>query len=196
MLLGNGPIGKFAITERAGANIKAAVFAAAGIGAATFVMNSNAASVLNSAGVGTATIVLHSFDGAVLNSAGTGGTSLVLHSFNGAVLSIAGGSTSDFPGSRIDNRVFTTGGAGGLQGISYAFFLDAEKYIPDQELRTYKVAVEYRIASAAFDPARHADVIVATVNPENRTAIVPFEDRVYQVGADPRRSDTPNRKRT
>jgi hypothetical protein len=176
--------------------IVSSVFSAAGTGAATLVGASLFAGVFSSAGAGAMSLTGASIFSGVFAASGHGSMLAVGTGVFNSVAAMNGAGLLNPALTGIHSRAVAIQGAGFLSGALYAFFLDAEKFIPDQELRSCKVSVEYRIASVAFDPTRHADVIVATIDPENRTAIVPFEDRVYQVGADPRRSDTPNRKRT
>ena len=195
-MLGSGALGKFAITERAGAAIAAAVLAVAGTGTFTPVLRGIAAAVEVSSGAGAYAPEAAANIASVLASAGHGTMTPVLHSFDGAVFASIGISGSDFPGSRIDNRTVNFIGGSDFQSTLYGFFLDAEKVCVHQEINLCIIGPEPRTAIVLYDPNRHpVDPIIAAIPPENRTAIILAEDRVYEIDFDPRGATTPNRKR-
>lgn len=171
MLIGQGPIGKFALTERAGGVIATAVFAAAGLGVFTPAPRVFAASTYAAAGVGVFIPAPRVIAAATYASSGVGAMTPVLHSFNGSVFTSAGIGALNLQNTRIDNRAVSFSGVGGFNTISYAFFLDAERACLHQELRATSVTLE------------------------NRTAIVLFEDRVYRVPSEPRGAGNQPRKR-
>jgi hypothetical protein len=197
-MLGNGTIGRFAITERPGGGFTAGVLTCAGAAAFVAILHSFQATTLTSAGHGVFSPKLSSFDGAVFASAGHSAITPILHSFDGAAFTSAGLGSFNTNNTRIDNRTVSFAGVGTFSPIAYAFFLDAEKACAHQDpWRYYRITTEYRTLQIPFDPARDAagEVIVATVQAENRTALVPPEDRVYEVGSDYRSGGTENRKR-
>lgn len=195
MLLGKGPIGRYAFTAKTNI-IAAGVLSIAGLGATSLVLNGFIASALSSAGAGAASFTLNGFIASTLNSAGAGACAPVLHSFDGAVLSSVGIAGVNFQNTRIDNRVLSISGSASFGPLTYAFFLDAERACVHQNSNIFTVPPEPRVSFAQFDPNKHPDADYAYVAAENRIAVVLWENRVYQAGYEPRGPATPNRKRT
>ena len=184
----------------------------AGNGAASFT-SFNGRGVLASAGIGAMAPVATAQSRATTSSSGTGNTSLVLSAQSRSVLSSNGTAvfvstmtakvsstvtmqgSSSFGGSDLPGSAISFGGFGVFTAVSYAFFDDAEKAGPRQELRVVYVPV---------DPDRFAAIISADVLPEARTtfpatdtrvAVAPWEDRVYYVKSKPATPAPPNRRR-
>ena len=149
-----------------------AVFSAAGSGTLLGVGASTAAAVLSVSGAGGATFVGTGINPGVFNATGVGAASFVGRSTAAAVLSAAGFGAFDARITGIHSAVFSAQGFGQLVGVSYAFFSDAEVACLHQEIRSVSVTFEDR-----------------------RTAVVPFEDRVYRIAGEPRGAGNQPRKR-
>ncbi len=183
-------VGAFSVTMRGNAS---AVLATGGLGAFSAPSSVKSFMALTSAGVGSFSPKLSSLANSSLSCAGVAAFAPVMRASISSATQMIG--SSSFGATDSPSSVATFAGRGALAAVSYAFYLDAERAIPDQELRVAIAEPEYRILSIEFDPNRDAPIEVASIQPENRTAIISFEDRVYQVGAEQRWPPIPNRKR-
>jgi hypothetical protein len=168
------------------------VVASAGLGVATGVLRADARSVAASAGLGVATGVLRATTVSVGISAGLGTAHGVLSALVFSVGSAAGSSSVsgvDSPGS-----VAHAAGFGQAFGVSYAFYLDAERVCVPQELRVAVVLGEpdlnVEVAYVLAEDKTHV------IDFEDRVAIAPYVERVYEIGEEDRDSELENRKRT
>ena len=84
---------------------------------------------------------------------------------------------------------------GVLSAVGYAFYADAEKAAPKQEIRVVYIPYEDRNPTEpAVMVANEPRTTYAPAEP--RVAVVPVENRVYEVSSKPRAVGPPNRRRT
>jgi hypothetical protein len=108
--------------------------------------------------------------------------------------SAAGGSTAG--GSDALTSVAEAYGWGTAVGVSYAFYSDTEKAVVGYPQNVAAVEFQDTVLVIPYDANRYlADGYTAGVVFEQRTAIVPFEDRVARVLELTPVADPPNRKR-
>lgn len=158
-----------ALHRRASITQVFAVLAAAGVGTLATVGEAKGIMSTAMAGVGGFSPVLTAPSFASTAMAGTGTFTGVLTATAGSAASMVG--DSSFGAFDTHDRAVTFQGNSSFSAIGYAFFLDGERACVHQEPRT------------------------ATVATENKTAIVPFEDRVYRVAWEPRTGGNQPRKR-
>lgn len=144
---------------------------AAGAGTLSGNLTAKGSSVVAMGGAGAAAMAIFSKNLSTMSAAGTGVFSPKVQAKVSATVSMQGHGNlgdADRPGS-----VASFAGVGGFVAVLYGFFADADKCGPPTEPRT------------------------ATV-PSNRIspAVVPFENRVYDVAGKQRSAKPPNRRRT
>lgn len=146
-----------------------AVLAIAGVGAMSGTFTAQGRMALSAAGTCSLSFPLTAKSLGSMTSAGAGAFAPTLRATASATSSMQG--TSTFGGVDNANRAVNFTGVGTFVAVSYAFFGDGERACVHQELRTAAVVLE------------------------SRTAIVPFEDRVYRVADEPRDAGNQPRKR-
>jgi len=172
----------------------AGAFSSVGIGATSFVLSAKGSMAVTSAGTGAFLPILAAQSRIVLASVGSGAFLPTMRAGVSASASMTGSggfNPLDLPGSTI-----SFGGVGAFAAVAYAFFSDAEKAGPRQELRVAYVPYDpFRFFEEAPAPVP-AEERVGYAAAEERVAVVPFEDRVYQSPAPRPEAHPPNRRRT
>jgi len=169
-LLGFDAVGLYALGQvDTGVTPMLASFSSAGTAAMVVAGISNGRMALGASGLAALGVGTGTKSSASMSAAGVATFTGVLRGQASAASQMAGGSTLGGADQLVSGAVF--GGVGALVAVSYAFFLEAEKAGPPQELRA------------------------GTVEYENRTAVVVAEDRSYYSHADNDDEGPPNRKR-
>jgi hypothetical protein len=152
-----------------------------------------AAAIVNISGAATATMFLTAPARAAMSTSGIGSTSYVLRASTFSI--VTSGGSGQFAPSDIDGRAAMFYGLGQMAAVGYAFYSDAEVAGPAYEVRT---------AFVPYDPSRFAPDPEAWVSAEprivyalaeTRTAVAPFEDRVYYTKSKAAPPAPPNRRR-
>jgi hypothetical protein len=151
----------------------ATAFSSAGVGALAATMAATAQASVTANGSGSFAGVLTAKVTAMTNMWGTG-------SLN----------ASDTPGSTVNFH-----GVGQFGGVGYAFYSDAEVAGPREEIRVFYVPYEDRNPVTLIDYVEPEERTI-TLHSENRVAVVPAEDRVYEATGKPVAVSPPNRRRT
>lgn len=188
--IGTRPIGSLA--RRSSAIPVLAVFTAAGVGLVTFEGNAIANAALAGAGSGAFSATLSAQSSAALSAQGMG-------AFPAAMIAKVS-SMATFQGSGFLQMVDTPaseamfGGVGAFASVSYAFYGDTEMAAPREEIRMVYVPWEERnpVTLEAVVSAEPRETYAA---PDNRVAVVPYENRVYEALRKPRVPYPSNRRR-
>jgi hypothetical protein len=147
---------------------------------------------LAAAGFGNLAGVLTAPASAALSATGTGAFAAVMTAQVSAAATFEGSGfiqAADTPGSE---AIFD--GVGAFSAVSYAFYGDTEMLAPRDEPRVLYVPWEDRnpVAEEILVPDELRETYAVA---ENRVAVVPYENRVYEVASKPRVPSPPNRRR-
>jgi hypothetical protein len=147
---------------------------------------------LSTAGSGALAGALTAPANSALSATGTGVFAAVMTAQVSAVASFEGSGSMQSLDSPASEATFE--GIGTFVAVSYAFYADTEMLAPHDEPRVLYAPWEDRnpVTIEAVAPSEPRETYAAG---ENRLAVVPPENRVYDAGRKPRVPSPPNRRR-